>query len=91
MCNNRIKGQGDFMKKWVIVVLIIALFVVSVICGFIINSFTNFSKKEEQNHAVLADNEKEKTIDTSSYDITISPNAEVISTQKFGNVAIPQQ
>lgn len=48
MCNNRIKGQGDFMKKWVIVVLIIALFVVSVICGFIINSFTNFSKKEEQ-------------------------------------------
>ena len=84
MCNNRIKGQGDFMKKWVIVVLIIALFVVSVICGFIINSFTNFSKKEEQNHAVLADNEKEKTIDTSSYDITISPNAEVISMQKFG-------
>ncbi len=51
------------MKKWVIVVLIIALFVVSVICGFIINSFTNFSKKEEQNHAVLADNEKEKTIE----------------------------
>ena len=59
-----------------------------IICSFsnmwIYNKFfTNFSKKEEQNHAVLADNEKEKTIDTSSYDITISPNAEVISTQKI--------
>lgn len=83
MCNNTIKGQGDFMKKWVIVVLIIALFIVSVICGFIINSFINFSEKKEQNQAVLADNEKEKTVDTSSSDVTISPNAQVISTQKF--------
>ena len=83
MCNNTIKGQGDFMKKWVIVVLIIALFIVSVICGFIINSFINFSEKKEQSQAVLADNEKEKTVDTSSSDVTISPNAQVISTQKF--------
>lgn len=71
------------MRKWIIVTLFIALFVISVICGFIINSFMNFSENKEQNQAVLAEEEGKDAIDTSSSDITVSPNAEVVLTQEF--------
>lgn len=72
------------MKKWVIVVLAVILFLVSVMAGFIVRSFINFSKGEkENNHIVLAENKIENLVDTSAKDIIVSPNAEVILTETF--------
>lgn len=75
------------MRKWVIVVLLVIVFVLSVISGFLVRSFINFSKKEEHgNEVVLADNSGKKeneTVDTSSTNVTVSPNAEVIMTETF--------
>lgn len=72
------------MKKWVIAILVVILFLVSVMAGFIVRSFFNFSKeKKEDNHIVLAEEKVEKLVDTSSNDIIVSPNAEVILTEYY--------
>ena len=72
------------MKKWIIAVLVIILFIVSVMAGFIVRSFINFSKGEkEENHSVLAEEKDEKLIDTNSKEEVVSPNAEVILTEHF--------
>lgn len=72
------------MKKWIIVTLSIILFIISVMIGYLINSIVNFSEKKEQTPYVLAEEKiEEEVIDTSYSDITVSPNAEVILTEKF--------
>lgn len=72
------------MRKWVIAVLIVIIFILSVMAGFIVRSFINFSKNDkENNHIVLAEEKVEKMIDTSSKEITVSPNAEVVLTENF--------
>lgn len=72
------------MKKWVVAFLLIIVFALSVVSGFLVKSFINFSKKEEHgNTAVLAEDKVNETIDTSSADVTVSPNAEIVLTQKF--------
>lgn len=72
------------MKKWVIAVLIVLLFIVSALAGFIVRSFINFSKGEkEENHIVLAEEKVENLIDTSSKDVIVSPNAQVTLTETF--------
>lgn len=74
------------MRKWVVVLLLVIVFVLSVISGFLVRSFINFSKKEERgNDVVLADNNENdnQVIDTSSVNATVSPNAEVTMTELF--------
>lgn len=71
------------MKKWLIIVLCITLFIISAICGFIVHSFINFSENKGQREAVLAEEKNIETIDTSSLAETVSPNAEVVITQNF--------
>lgn len=72
------------MRKVVIFFLIVGLFLVSAIAGFVVRSFINFSKDDkEENKIVLADDSFEKSVDTSSKDITVSPNAEVVITEHF--------
>ena len=72
------------MKKWVIAILVVLLFIVSAIAGFIVRSFINFSKEEkEDNRIVLAEENVDKLVDTSSKDVIVSPNAQVILTEKF--------
>ena len=72
------------MKKWLIVLSLILLFAISVFCGFMINSYINFSKKENENIAILAENTaEEESVDTTYVEITVSPNAEVILTENF--------
>lgn len=73
------------MRKWMIVLLGIAIFIIAVIAGFLINSFVNFSKQENitEKQAVLAENENNEIINTSYSDILVSPNAEVIINQKY--------
>jgi hypothetical protein len=81
--NNNVKGLVIIMKKWAIVTLVIAIFLLSIISGFIVKSYINFSnKKEESNQAVLADKEDE-VVNTSSADETVSPNAKIIMTETF--------
>ncbi|MBR3673294.1 MAG: hypothetical protein IKN65_03230 [Clostridia bacterium] len=93
--NTTIKGLVVFMKKWIIVALIIIIFILSVISGFIVKSYINFSEnKQEGNQAVLAEDNNKDTVDTSSLDITVSPNAKVILTetyQKCGHTIITKQ
>ena len=72
------------MRKWLVAILLILLFIFSVMAGFIVNSFMDFSKnKEESNQAVLAEEKTEDIIDTSSSEEIVSPNAEVILTQTY--------
>ena len=72
------------MKKWLIVMLIIAIFAVSVLIGFLISSFDNFSKKEEGRTAVLAEEEiQNEVLDTSVSEKLVSPNAQVVITQNY--------
>lgn len=72
------------MRKWIIAILLIVVFIFSIMAGFIVNSFINFSKHEEQsNHAVLAEDKTEEVIDTSSNEVIVSPNAEIVLTQSF--------
>lgn len=70
-------------KKYIIIILAIILLIVSVVCGFLIRSFTNFSKEQEGNQAILAEEQNEKIVGTSYSDIKISPNAQVQTTQTF--------
>lgn len=71
------------MKKWTIIVLVIIIFLLSIISGFIVKSYINFSgKKEESNQAVLA-NKEDEVVDTGSINETVSPNAKVIMTETF--------
>ena len=73
------------MKKWIVGILLIAVFIFSVIAGFIVKSYVNFSKKDEKGEqAVLAEEEKKSVVDVSSREETVSPNAEVVLTQKYG-------
>lgn len=72
-----------YIKKGIVIFLIIVLFIVSIIFGFLIRSFINFSKKEKGNPAVLAEENMVKTVDTSSSDEIVSPNAELVLTQKY--------
>lgn len=73
------------MKKWIIAILLIILFLVSVMAGFIVRSFINFNKGDNQdsNQIVLAEEKIEKSIDASSKEVTVSPNAEVVLTQHY--------
>ncbi len=72
------------MRKWLIVIALILVFVLSVFCGFMVKSYINFSKKGSENNAILAENTQEnKAVNTASAEITVSPNSEVIMTQKF--------
>ena len=73
------------MKKLVILIICIVIFVFSIICGFLINAYMNFSKKEsefisEDNKIIKNNNE---IINTSVADEIVSPNAIVIKTQKY--------
>ena len=78
------KDRVIYVKKWIIISLIVLIFALSVVSGFLVRSFINFSsKKEHANPAVLAENNEDEIIDTSSSDITVSPNAEVVLTQKY--------
>ena len=55
------------MKKWILAILVLVLFCVSVFAGFIVRSFVNFSKGENQhNDVVLAEKNEEELIDTGS-------------------------
>lgn len=73
------------MKKWKIILLSVFLFLISIISGFLINSVINFFKNdnESENFAILAEEEKKETVKTGANDVTVSPNAEVILTQKY--------
>lgn len=72
------------MKKWIIASACIILFIISTMIGYFINSIINFSEKKEETPPVLAQEKVEdEVIDTSFSDITVSPNAEVILTEKF--------
>ena len=72
------------MKKWLVVLSLIFIFAMSVYCGFMINSYINFSKKDNENIAILAENTAEgKSVDTAYKEVTVSPNAEIIMTEKF--------
>ena len=75
------------MKKWGIVISLFVVFALSVVSGFLVRSFINFSKKDDKgNPAVLAEDktmQENETVDTSSSAVTVSPNAEVIMTQTY--------
>lgn len=71
------------MKKWIITLSITLVLVVFVIGGIIWYSFSYFSKDKKDNPAVLANEENKNVVDTSFSDITVSPNAEVVLTQKY--------
>lgn len=82
--NTTVKGLVVFMKKWIVCVCILLLFIMSVISGFIVKSYINFSdKKQEPNPAVLAEEEKQEVVNTSSVDEIVSPNAKIIITETF--------
>ena len=68
-------------NKWIIILGCIVLFLLSVWCGFIVNSYINFSKKSSENSAILAENiVDENSVKTNAYQEAVSPNAEVIAT-----------
>lgn len=72
------------MKKWIIAILVLAIFIVSVFAGFIVRSFVNFSKGEkEKNSVVLAEEKGLDLVDTDAKEETVSPNAEVVLTQVY--------
>lgn len=75
------------MKKWGIVISLFVVFALSVVSGFLVRSFINFSKKDDKgNPAVLAEDktmQENEIVDTSSSAVTVSPNAEVIMTQTY--------
>ena len=69
------------MKKWLIIGILMIIFVLSIISGFIVKSYINFSsKKDDSSQKVLANND---VINTSSVNETVSPNAKVIITETF--------
>jgi hypothetical protein len=72
------------MKKWILVGALIFLFIASVFCGFMINSYINFSKKKDKNIAILAENTiGGESVDTTYVEETVSPNAIVIITEIY--------
>lgn len=74
------------MRKWLIAILFIMLFIISVMAGFIVRSFLNFSKGEEkESNVILAEDvdEDKETLDTSNSEVIVSPNAEVVITQLY--------
>ena len=72
------------MKKWLLVGALVLVFIVSVICGFMINSYINFSKKKEGNIAILAENTiSGESVDTTYVEPVVSPNADVVITESF--------
>ena len=72
------------MKKWMLVGALIFLFIASVFCGFMINSYVNFSKKKDINMAILAENRKsEESVNTTYVETVVSPNAELTITENF--------
>lgn len=72
------------MRKWIIIVALIIIFILSIISGFIVKSYINFSnKKEDINHNVLANSNDNKTIKTNSIDEKVSPNAKIIITETY--------
>ena len=71
------------MRKREIILLGVLLFFISIVSGFIISTKINFSKsKAEANPAVLAE-KNETTVKTGSNDVIVSPNAEIVLTQKY--------
>ena len=83
------------MKKWMIVGALIFLFLVSVFCGFMINSYLNFSKKKDENLAILAENTiGGESVDTTYVESVVSPSAEVVITEiykKCGHTIIKRE
>lgn len=72
------------IKRWMVIVGLIAILMLSVLCGFFISNAIKFSKKQEENLSVLAENEQNQTsINTNYSEVIVSPNCKVISTQKF--------
>lgn len=72
------------IKKWMIVVGLIIILCVSFFCGVLIINSINFSKKQEGNIAILAENQIDgESVDTSYVEETVSPNAIVVSTEVF--------
>lgn len=74
------------MKKWIICILLLLVFIFSVLSGFLVRSFINFSKKDnDEGYAILAEKNEtqENVVKTNSSEITVSPNAEVVITQTF--------
>lgn len=72
------------MKKWMLVGALIFLFLASVFCGFMINSYINFSKKKDENVAILAENTiSEESVNTTYVEPVVSPNAEVVIIENF--------
>ncbi|MBR2786313.1 MAG: hypothetical protein IKD76_02290 [Clostridia bacterium] len=73
-----------YMRKWGIAILMVILFVISAISGFMVRSFINFSKtNEHEQQNVLSVEEKGEIINTNSADTVVSPNAEVVLTQYY--------
>lgn len=72
-------------NKFFIVFALVALFIISIICGFLVNSYINFSKKESNNTAILADSEHSgnNIVKTSSAEVTVSPNCKIVKIEKF--------
>lgn len=74
------------LKKFLMVLMCVALFVASAISGFLVNSYLNFNKSKKGNTAILADNTTlNESVKTSAVDeIIVSPNAQIKITEKFG-------
>ena len=72
------------IKKWMIVVGIIVVLVISILSGFLISNAMKFSKKEEGNIAILAENDSVvKSITTDAETTTVSPNCELVKIRNF--------
>jgi len=80
------------MKKWIIISMVSVIFIISVIIGYIVNLSTNsLDKKTESPYVLAEENGKDEIVDTSYSDIVVSPNAEVVVTEKFsrcGHVSV---
>lgn len=74
---------GKYMKKWLIIGLCIFIFIFSILCGFLINSYKKFLKEQGESPSILVQDNIDDVIDTSMPDVIVSPNAEVISNQKY--------
>lgn len=75
---------GNIMKKWLVACLLIVIFILAIFSGFLIKSFINFSKNENNSNksAVLADGNN--SVDASFSEVAVSPNAMITYKESFG-------
>lgn len=72
------------IKKWMIVVGIMAVLAISILSGFLISNAMKFSRKEEGNIAILAENNSEvKSVTTDASTAIVSPSCELIRIRNF--------